>query len=110
MSWIAECSRPGPASKIPQPDSAAPISTTRFRQPDSGVITLSLSFSISLAPHFLSPVLDFFDMGIHCHEILMSPDSDMMMGDGEAEGWLQGGRKVAERRAAPLELWRFSTC
>ena len=35
----------------------------------------------ALAPPFLSHVLDFFDRGILlCHEMLMSPDSGMVMG------------------------------
>ena len=70
-------SAPGP---VPPAKFHSRIQQPLFRQPYSGVITLSLSFSTSLAPHFLFPVLDFFDMGIHCYEISVSPDSGMAMG------------------------------
>ncbi len=69
------------------PDQVSPakfhsqIPRTRLQQPDSGEIPLYLSLSISLAPHFLSPVLDFFDRGILCHELSMFHDSGMVMGD-----------------------------
>ena len=87
--------------------------TAGFREPDSSnpipakfpSIFHSLFFS---HPPFLSPVLDFFDRGILCHELSMFHDSGMVMGVGEADGQLQGGRQKSERRAAPLELCRAS--
>ena len=89
LSWITYCSGPGSASKISQPDSAAPTPATRFRRNHPSLFHYISSFPfpfhlshLSLPPssHFLPPVLDFFDRGILCHEISMSSGSGMVMG------------------------------
>ena len=101
LPWIAECSGPGPASKISQPHSAAPIPAESSH---------SLLFSISLTLTFSLRALT----SLTGHPL--PRDSDVLRlrydgDDGEAAGRFQGGRKVTERwlkGAAPLELWRAS--
>ena len=47
LPWIAECSGPGPASKISQPDSAAPIPAESSH---SLLFSISLTLTFSLRP------------------------------------------------------------
>ena len=94
VSFVLDC-------RAAQPRFRQQNFTAGFRSPDSGSLDsavldsgspipaesplspspLHLSLlSISLTSHSLSPVLDFFDRGILCHEISMSSGSGMVMG------------------------------